>query len=167
MHFALHCDIFYQYVEASKAHGAKPRRFADEKNEKNVEPSTTIQGATPHHPLPIEGRPLPTCFRSVARTARKPPRPAHRERCARSRPPLRLCIDLRLGPPSFACVSLPPQVRRLRRQPFAAVAHPGYAVPVPRGAAHTHPALLAWLTDRLTCARRVGLVSVRTPAMAD
>ena len=35
--------------------------------------------ATPHHrPLPIEGRPQPTCLRSVARTARKPPRPARR-----------------------------------------------------------------------------------------
>lgn len=35
--------------------------------------------STPHHhPLPVEGRPQPTCLRSVARTARKPPRPARK-----------------------------------------------------------------------------------------
>ena len=35
--------------------------------------------STPHHhPLPVEGRPQPTCFRSVVRTARKPPRPARK-----------------------------------------------------------------------------------------
>lgn len=51
----------------------------NEKNEKNVAPSTTIPSATPHHhPLPVEGRPQPTCLRSVARTARKPPRPARK-----------------------------------------------------------------------------------------
>ena len=49
------------------------------KNEKNDAPSTAIRSATPHHhPLPVEGRPQPICLRSVARTARKPPRPARR-----------------------------------------------------------------------------------------
>lgn len=38
-----------------------------------------LRGATSHHhPLPVEGRPQPTRLRSVARTARKPPRPARR-----------------------------------------------------------------------------------------
>lgn len=57
--------------------GAARRHMPNEKNEKNSVPSTAIRSATPHHhPLLVEGCPQPICLRSVARTARKPPRPA-------------------------------------------------------------------------------------------
>lgn len=48
---------------------AIPRRARIRRNQ--------TRDSTPHHhPLPVEGRPQPTCLRSVARTARKPTRPA-------------------------------------------------------------------------------------------
>ena len=121
------------------------------------------RASTPHHhPLPVEGRPQPTCLRSVARTARKPPRPA-RKRHSRPCPPLRLCIAPRLGPASSAYVLLPAQVSRLRRLTFAAVAHSGYAVCPSRRCAYTAYALgmACWEFD----VRRAGrfLAAARTP----
>ena len=74
------------------------------------------QGATPHHhPLPVEGRPQPTRLRSVARTVRKPPRPARK-------------APLTVMPAAPAVYCSAAQASRLRRLPFATVAHSGYAV---------------------------------------
>lgn len=163
MHFALHCDIFYQYVHVSRVRGAKAWRFTDEKNEKNVEPSTTIPSATTHHhPLPVEGRPQPTCLRSVARTARKPPRPA-REAPLTAMPAAPAVYAQRLGPASSAYVLLPAQVSRLRRLPFAAVAHSGCAVCPSRRCAYTAYAL--GMACRKVDVRRSGrfLAAARTP----
>ena len=80
LHFITARDVMtLSRVTTVSAKRSRTGNEKNEKNEKNVELSTTIQGATPHHhPLPVEGRPQPTCLRSVARTARKPPRPARR-----------------------------------------------------------------------------------------
>lgn len=119
--------------------------------------------------------PHPTTTRCPSRVVRSPPasaplrarlgnRPALRgERHSRPCPPLRLCIAPRLGPASSACVLLPAQVSRLRRLPFAAVAHSGYAVCPSRRFAYTASALgmACWEAD----ARRAGrfLAAARTP----
>ena len=80
-----------------------------------------LRGATSHHhPLPVEGRPQPTRLRSVARTARKPPRPARRASLTAMPAAPAVCCS-RLGPASSACVLLSAQVSRLRRLPFTAV----------------------------------------------
>lgn len=111
--------------------------------------------------------PHPTTTRCPSRIVRSPPasaplrarlgnRPALRgRRHSRPCPPLRLCIAPRLGPASSAYVSLPAQVSRLRRLPFAAVAHSGYAVCPSRRCAYTAYALgmACW---GLTCAGRAG-----------
>ena len=120
-------------------------------------------GATPHHhPLPVEGRPQPTRLRSVARTARKPPRPV-RKAPLTAMPAAPAVYAPRLGPAGSACVLLPAQVSRLRRLPFAAVAHSGYAVCPSRRCAYTAYALgmACWKLD----ARRAGrfLAAARTP----
>ena len=120
-------------------------------------------------------RPHPTTTRSSSRVVRSPPasaplrarlgnRPALRgKRHSRPCPPLRLCIAPRLGPASSACVLLPAQVSRLRRLPFAAVAHSGYAVCPSRRCAYTAYALgmACWESD----VRRAGrsLAAARTP----
>ena len=74
----------------------------------------------------------------------------------------------RLRSAGSAFVPLPAQVSRLRRLPFAAVAHSGCAVcpsrrshtpaapSALRGAAHTQPTLWAWPAGRVTCAGRGG-----------
>ena len=127
--------------------GAIPRRARIRRNQ--------TRDPTPHHrPLIVEGRPQPTCLRSVARTARKPPRPAQRAPLT-AMPAAPAVHAPRLGPASSAYVLLPAQVSRLRRLPFAAVAHSGCAV-CPRGAAHTQSTLWAWPDRSLTRAGRVG-----------
>lgn len=119
--------------------------------------------------------PHPTTTRCPPRAVRSPPasaplrarlgnRPALRgERHSRPCPPLRLCIAPRLGPASSAYVLLPAQVSRLRRLPFAAVAHSGYAVCPSRRCAYTAYALgmACWEFD----VRRAGrfLAAARTP----
>ena len=69
----------------------------------------------------------------------------------------------RLGPASSACVLLPAQVSRLRRLPFAAVAHSGCAVCLSRRFAYTASALgtACWKVG----VRRAGrfLAAARTP----
>lgn len=97
--------------------------------------------------------PHPTTTRCPSRVVRSPPasaplrarlgnRPALRgKRHSRPCPPLRLCIAPLLGPASSAYVLLPAQVSRLRRLPFAAVAHSGYAVCPSRRCAYTAYAL--------------------------
>lgn len=119
--------------------------------------------------------PHPTTTRCPSRVVRSPPasaplrarlgnRPALRgRRHSRPCPPLRLCIAPRLGPASSAYVLLPAQVSRLRRLPFAAVAHSGYAVCPSRRFAYTAYALgmACWEVD----VRRPGrfLAAARTP----
>lgn len=83
-------------------------------------------------------------------------------------PPLRLCIAPRLGPACSACVLLPAQqVSRLRRLPFAAVAHSGYAACSSRRCAYT-PRVVG-MAYRPVDLRKASwpLVSVRTPALED
>ena len=92
--------------------------------ENTTRKAVQLRGATPHHhPLPVEGRPQPTCLRSVARTARKPPRPA-RKAPLTAMPAAPAVYAPRLGPAGSAYVSLPAQVSRLRRLPFAAARTP-------------------------------------------
>lgn len=69
----------------------------------------------------------------------------------------------RLGPASSACVLLPAQVSRLRRLPFAAVAHSGCAVCPSRRCAYTASAL--GMACRGFDMRRSGrfLAAARTP----
>lgn len=118
--------------------------------------STSKRGATPHHhPLPVEGRPQPTCLRSVARTARKPPRPAH-ESDTHGHARRSGCVCFRgSGQPA------PPACRSRLRSAGCAVcpsrrSHTPATPSVPRGASHTQPALWARPDGRLTCAGRVG-----------
>ena len=96
---------------------------------------------TPHHrPLPVEGRPQPTRLRSVARSART--RPALRGGAPSTAMPAAPAVHApRLGPAAAARVSLPAQVSRLRRLPFAAVAHAGRAVCPSHRCAYTASAL--------------------------
>lgn len=119
--------------------------------------------------------PHPTTTRCPSRVVRSPPasaplrarlgnRPALRgRRHSRPRPTLRLCMLSRLGPASSAYVLLPAQVSRLRRLPFAAVAHSGCAVCPSRRCAYTAYALgmACWVFD----VRRSGrfLAAARTP----
>lgn len=119
--------------------------------------------------------PHPTTTRCPSKVVRSPPasaslrarlgnRPALRgERHSRPCPPLRLCIAPRLGPASSAYVLLPAQVSRLRRLPFAAVAHSGCAVCPSRRFAYTASALgtACWKVG----VRRAGrfLAAARTP----
>ena len=111
--------------------------------------------ATPHHhPLPIEGRPQPARLRSVARTARKPPRTA-REVNLTAEPAAPAVYRARLGSASSARVSHPAQVSRLCRLPFAAGAHAGCAV-CPSQRAHTQPPLWARPAESVTA--RSGVV---------
>ena len=114
------------------------------------------RGATPHHrPLPVEGRPQPTRLRSVARTARRPPRPAHES-------------DTHGHVRRSGCVSLsgsgqpaPPACRARLRPAGCAVcpsrrSHTRAAPSAPRGASHTQPPLWARPDGRSSCAGRVG-----------
>lgn len=136
----------------------------NEKNGKNVEPLNDDPGGhTPPPPARYRGSsaahpPLLRCAHGSG-----PPRPAHGGRRARSSPPLRPCIAPRLGSAGSAFVSLPAQVSRLRRLPFAAVAHAGCAVCPSRRCAYTICALgmACWESD----VRRAGraLAAARTP----
>lgn len=122
-----------------------------------------LRGATPHHhPLPVEGRPQPTCLRSVARTARKPPRPARRAPltampaapavyCSAARASqLRLRVAPGSGQPAAPSALRGGRTLRLRRLSLAALRihslRSGHGLPgvrraqvgsVPRGGAHS------------------------------
>lgn len=135
-----------------------------EKNGKSVEPLNDDPGGhTPPPPARYRGSSAahPPPLRCAHGSG--PPRPAHGGRRARSRPPLRPCIAPRLGSAGSAFVSLPAQVSRLRRLPFAAVAHSGCAVCSSRRA-HTQPPLWAG-PDGSRPLRRAGraLAAARTP----
>lgn len=125
--------------------------------------STSKRGATPHHhPLPVEGRPQPTCLRSVARTARKPPRPARKAiptampaapavYCSAARASqLRLRVAPGSGQPAAPSALRGGRTRRLRRLSLAALrihslrsghgltgGRRAQAGSVPRGGAHS------------------------------
>lgn len=113
------------------------------------------------HPHPTTTRcpsrvaPQPTCLRSVARTARKPPRPAH-ESATHGHARRSGCVSL-----SGSGQPAPPACRSRLRSAGCAVcpsrrSHTQATLSVPRGASHTQPTLWAWPAGRSACAGRVG-----------
>ena len=111
---------------------------------------------------PSRAAPQPIRLRSVARTART--RPALRRKAISTAMPAAPAVYApRLGPASSACVLLPAQVSRLRRLPFAAVAHSGCAVCPSQRCAYTASAL--GMACRKVDVRRPGrvLAAARTP----
>lgn len=81
----------------------RPYLEKSEKNEKNVEPSNDNPGGhTPPPPARRRGSTAahPPPFRRAHGSG--PPRPAHSERHAQPRPPLRLCIAPRLGSAGYS-----------------------------------------------------------------
>ncbi len=148
--------------ETSRRVASPTPRYRDP-TQSRPDPSRCDRSARPPnegpHPTttrcPSRVAPQPTCLRSVARTARKPPRPAH-ESDTHGHARRSGCVLLRgSGQPA------PPACRsRLRSAGYAVCpsrrSHTQATPSVPRGASHTQPALWARPAGSLTCAGRVG-----------